>query len=134
MACRKITSRTAAVPPFEKDAFVTNRIHIVRVPDSLENSDWVVVAPDAETAARLYVAGVIDDVLSVDSGEMAAAGVLEVDLVHMEATGEPRVIEWDSDEIRIIHGLRSTPLETEEVALDGFEEWIAHIEDVGLEP
>jgi hypothetical protein len=115
-------------------AEMDNKIYMVRVPDSLENSDWIVVAPDAEAAARLYVDGVIGETLSVDAEEMAAAGVLEVDMLNREAEGEPRVIDWGGEEVRMIHGLHPAPIETETVSLDLFQEWTSHLEDVGLEP
>jgi hypothetical protein len=109
-----------------------NRFHIVRVPDSLENSDWIVVAPDAEAAARLYVSGVIGDVLSVDVEELAGSGRLEVDLVDGAASGEARLVVWEGEAAGL--NLQATPIETEMVSLDIFEEWVSHLEDVGLDP
>lgn len=111
---------------------VQNKFYIVRVPDSLENSDWIVVAPDAEAAARLYVSGVIGDVLSVDVEELAGSGRIEVDLVHGSASGEARLVVWESETAGL--NLQVTPIETETVSLDLFEEWTSHLEDVGLDP
>ncbi|MCE6959357.1 hypothetical protein LAZ40_09865 [Cereibacter sphaeroides] len=105
-------------------------LYSVTVPDSTEDSEFLVVAPDALAAATLYVEGVTGDQLAVDTEEMADAGELDVHLIG-DQPGEARVLQWGSDE-RVTRSLG--PIETTEVKLDGIEAWTRYAASEGLAP
>jgi hypothetical protein len=103
-------------------------LYNVSVPRSAESTEWYIVAETAQDAMRLYVDGVVDEILSVDEGEMHETGALDVELVGQDAQGDARVIEWDSaEEIRRV----MKPIETAQIQLSDhpdWDRWRAHFE------
>lgn len=109
-------------------------LYNVRIPRSVESTEWYVAAQTAEEAVRLYVDGVIDEMVSVDEGELTETGVLLVDLVGTEAAGEARVIQWHSED-SITDDPR--PIEEGEITLTAhpdWDRWRTHFEGEGLAP
>lgn len=109
-------------------------LYNVRIPRSIESTEWYVVAETAEDAMRLYVDGVVDEMVSVDEGELVETGSLYVDHVGRDASGAPRVINWGSSE-SITHDMR--PITKSEIKLTDhpdWDRWRTHFADDGLVP
>ncbi|HDZ53515.1 hypothetical protein LCGC14_0044710 [marine sediment metagenome] len=106
-------------------------LYSVSVPNSMESSDWYVVARDATHAAEIYTQGVIDEKISVDAWEMDGARSLTVQWVGKNATGEPRWIDWGSTNTIT---MRLTPYEVDLVALADLANWNDFQKEQGLEP
>jgi len=106
-------------------------LYSVSVPNSMESSDWYVVARDATHAAEIYTQGVIDEAISADPWEMDGAGSLTVQWVGKNATGDPRWIDWGSTNTIT---MRLTPYEVELVALKDLENWNEYRKEEGYEP
>lgn len=85
----------------------------VMVPDSVENSSFLVNAESHEEAADIYVRAVLEEQISVDGGEMEDAGRVRV-IAHGE-TMERGIVPWDGED--------------REVALDSLTAWAAREKD-----
>jgi hypothetical protein len=106
-------------------------LYSVSVPNSMENSEWYVVARDVTHAAEIYTQGVLDDILSVDMGEMEDEAELKVELVGKNAKGAPRWIGWDSGETIT---RRMISYEVESVALADLANWSEYQAGDEMEP
>ena len=83
----------------------------VRIPDSVENTIWYVIAPDAEAAAVLYLQAADRGQISVDTGEMESIGRLQVDEISIfrKASG---MLGWvDCGTFTITPELRAKPID-----------------------
>lgn len=85
----------------------------VMVPESVENSSFLVNAESHEDAAEIYVRAVLAEDISVDEGEMEDAGRVRV-IAHGE-TMERGIVPWDGED--------------REVALDGLVAWAERPQD-----
>ena len=110
---------------------MTMKLYSVRVPRSVEDTEYLIVAKNADAAAEAYVQGIIDDELSVDAGEVAEAGELYVDLVNPAIEGPARTLSWGSTEL-VARSL--APIEKAKLSLSGIDVWQKHLEDEGIEP
>ncbi|MEP3595312.1 hypothetical protein, partial [Parvibaculum sp.] len=106
-------------------------LYTVSVSNSLEDTEYYVVARDCTHAAEIYVQAVIDDILSADLEEMEQEAALTVERVGKNAKGEPRWIEWASDDV-ITRRMR--PYDGEVVDLANLDNWKAYQSDEELEP
>lgn len=109
----------------------TMNLYTVSVSNSIEDTEYYLVARDCTHAAEIYVQAVIDDILSADLEEMEQEAALTVERVGKNATGEPRWIEWGSDEVIT---RRMMPYDGEVVDLANLDNWKAYQSDEELEP
>lgn len=72
---------------------MSNTRYLVSIPDSMEDTSWLIDAETLEAAADQYVAAALSETISVDIEEMEDAGSLQVrNLPVIGATA--RVIDW----------------------------------------
>ena len=70
------------------------KLFSIRNPESVENSEYMVLADDHQQAAELYVQNIFDEGISVDEEELADQGSLEVTKLG-DVAGGARILAWE---------------------------------------